>query len=314
VRNYIGLRIGQALVVMFGVTIIAFTIIHLLPGGPARALLGPHASAEQLHTFIVQNGYNQPLFVQYGDYLGKLFHGSLGFSYRYGEPVTTLLKAALPNSLLLVGLSYIVALLVAIPVGLLQAARRNSVTDHAVTAVALIGYSMPVFWLGIILVLLFSATLHVLPPEGPQGSIAAALHQPLAMVLPVATLSIVTIALFSRYMRSSAIENLVQDFIRTAKSTGASPARILRLHVLRNSLLPIITLLGLSLPVTVSGAVITEAVFNYPGMGFLFWNAAMSHDYPLLMGCVLVVGVATVLGSLLADLLYAVADPRVRYA
>jgi peptide/nickel transport system permease protein len=252
--------------------------------------------------------------VQYGDYLRNLFHGSLGFSFRYGEPVTTLLKQALPNSLLLVGLSYIVALLVAVPIGLIQAARRNSLTDNTITGLALIGYSMPVFWLGIIFVLFFSATLHLLPPEGPQGgTISASLHQPLAMVLPVATLSTVTIALFSRYMRSSAIENLVQDYVRTARSAGASRSRVLVRHVLRNSLLPIITLLGLSLPVTVSGAVITEAVFNYPGMGFLFWNAAMSHDYPLLMGCVLVVGIATVLGSLLADVLYAVADPRVRY-
>jgi len=315
VLNYIMRRIGQALAVLFGVTIIAFIIIHLLPGGPAIALLGPHASAQQLHTFIVQNGYNKPIFVQYGYYLSRLFKGSLGYSYRYGEPVTTLLKNALPNSLLLVGLSYMVALVVAVPLGLLQAAKRNSPADNTITGLALIGYSMPVFWLGIILVVVFSSTTHLLPPEGPQGgTIAAALQQPLAMVLPVATLSIVTIALFSRYMRSSAIESLVQDYIRTARAEGVSNTRVLWRHVLRNSLLPLITLVGLSLPVTVSGAVITESVFNYPGMGLLFWNAATTHDYPLLMGCVLVVGIATVLGSLLADLLYAVADPRLRRA
>jgi peptide/nickel transport system permease protein len=313
--NYIFRRIGQALAVLFGVTVIAFIIIHLLPGGPAVALLGPHATAQQIHTFTVQNGYNKPIFVQYGYYLGNLAKGSLGYSYRYGEPVTTLLKNALPNSLLLVGLSYIVAVCIAVPIGLLQAARRNSATDNTVTALSLVGYSMPVFWLGIILVVLFSSSVHLLPPEGPQGgTIAASLRQPLALVLPVATLSIVTIALFSRYMRSAAIENLVQDYVRTARAAGDSHAQVLRRHVLRNSLLPLITLLGLSFPVTVSGAVITESVFNYPGMGLLFWNAATTHDYPLLMGCVLVVGIATVAGSLLADLLYAVADPRLRQA
>jgi peptide/nickel transport system permease protein len=313
--NYIFWRIGQAVAVVFGVTIITFVIIHLLPGGPARGLLGPHASAAQLHAFIVQNGYNRPWYVQYLDYIRSLASGSLGFSYRYGEPVTTLLKQAVPNSALLVGLSYLVALVVAIPVGLLQAAFRNKPVDSAITLASLIGYSMPVFWLGILLVLGFSSAIHLFPPEGPQGgTIAAALADPLALVLPVATLSIVTIALFSRYIRSSAIDSLVQDYIRTARSIGASHRRILQRHVLRNSLLPVITLLGLSLPVTLSGAVITESVFNYPGMGLLFWNAATTHDYPLLMGCVLVVGIATVIGSLLADLLYAVADPRVRYS
>jgi peptide/nickel transport system permease protein len=313
--SFIFWRICQAIAVVFGVTIIAFVIIHLLPGGPARALLGPHASAAQLQAFIVQNGYNRPLFVQYWDYVRNIASGSLGYSYRYGEPVTTLIRQALPNSALLVGASYIVALVIAVPVGLLQATSRNTLIDSAITLACLIGYSMPVFWLGILLVLGFSSAIHLFPPEGPQGgTIIAALEHPLALVLPVATLSIVTIALFSRYIRSSAIDSLVQDYIRTARSTGASNPSVLRRHVLRNSMLPVITLLGLSLPVTVSGAVITEAVFNYPGMGLLFWNAATTHDYPLLMGCVLVVGIATVIGSLLADLLYTVVDPRVRYS
>jgi peptide/nickel transport system permease protein len=302
-------------VVVWGVTLLAFVIVNLLPGGPARGLLGPHASAAQVQAFMVQNGYNRPIIFQYADYIRNLVHGSLGYSYRYGESVGTLLKSAIPNSLLLVGLSYIVALIVAVPLGLLQATYRNSRLDGAVTGLVLIGYSMPVFWLGILLVLAFSAGLHLLPPEGPQGgTISAALQQPSAMVLPVATLSIVTIALFSRYIRSAGIESLVQDYIRTARSVGASQRRILRVHVLRNSMLPVITLLGLSLPVTLSGAVITESVFNYPGMGLLFWNGATTHDYPVMMGCVLVVGIATVIGSLLADLLYAVVDPRIRYS
>jgi peptide/nickel transport system permease protein len=174
---------------------------------------------------------------------------------------------------------------------------------------------MPVFWLGILLILIFAVDLHWLPPEGPQGTtIGAILTQPVGLVLPVATLSIVTVAQFSRFMRSAAIENLVQDYIRTARSNGLSARAVLFRHVLRNSLLPIITLIGLSLPATLSGAVITESVFNYPGMGLLLWTAATVRDYPVMLGFTVVVGAATVVGSLLADILYGVADPRVRYA
>jgi peptide/nickel transport system permease protein len=173
---------------------------------------------------------------------------------------------------------------------------------------------MPLFWLGTLLILVFAVNSHLLPPEGPQGTtVGTLITQPRALILPVATLAIVTIALWSRYMRSSAVDNLVQDYIRTARAKGASEARVLFGHLLRNAFLPIITLVGLSLPAVLSGEVITESVFNYPGMGLLFWNAAISHDYPVLMGVTVVVGAATVIGSLLADLLYAVVDPRVRY-
>jgi len=218
-------------------------------------------------------------------------------------------------SVLLVGISYLVSVAIAIPLGILQAVRRNRPIDYTLTGASFIGYSMPVFWLGILLILIFAVDLHALPPEGPQGAtIQAVLAQPLGLVLPVATLSIVTVAQFSRFMRSAAIDNLVQDYIRTARANGLSTRAVLFRHLLRNSLIPIITLIGLSLPATISGAVITESVFNYPGMGLLLWTAATVRDYPVLLGFTVVVGAATVAGSLLADVLYAVADPRVRYA
>jgi peptide/nickel transport system permease protein len=312
---YIARRLFQAIFVVLGVTIIVFIILQLLPGGPARAMLGPRATNQQVHEFIVQNGYNRSVFVQYVTYLGHFIHGNLGFSYHYNQTVNSLIYQDLPKSVLIVGLSYVVALAIAIPLGILQAARRNKPVDYTLTGASFAGYSMPVFWLGILLITLFSVKLHWLPPEAPQGTtIGSVLSQPLGLVLPVATLSIVTIAQFSRYMRSSAIENLVQDYIRTARSNGLSAGAVLFRHLLRNSLLPIITLVGLSLPATVSGAVITESVFNYPGMGLLLWTAATVRDYPVLLGCTVVVGTATVAGSLLADVLYAVADPRVRYA
>ncbi len=312
---YLVRRLGQALLVILGVSLIVFLITKLLPGGPARAILGPRATQGQIHAFLVANGYTKPVFVQYIDYLSRLVHGNLGYSYHYNQSVVLLLTDNLPKSALLIGLAYAVALLIAVPIGILQAVRRNRLTDHVLTGVAFVGYSMPLFWLGIILILVFSVNLHLFPPEAPQGAtVAAVVQQPSALVLPVATLAIVTIALFSRFIRSSAIENLTQDYVRTARAKGVPERRILFGHVLRNSLIPIITLLGLSLPVTISGAVIVEAVFNYPGMGLLFWTAATTQDYPVLMGFTIVVAAATVFGSLLADLLYAVADPRVRLA
>jgi peptide/nickel transport system permease protein len=174
---------------------------------------------------------------------------------------------------------------------------------------------MPPFWLALILIIWFaSPPLNLLPPEAPQGAVTTYLDpgQLLALVLPVAALALVTVALFSRYMRSSVLDNLVQDYVRTARAKGVSTAGVLYGHVLRNALIPIVTLLGLSLPAIFSGALITEAIFNYPGMGLLFWNSAQTRDYPVLLGVTVVVAVATVVGNLLADIAYAVVDPRVR--
>jgi len=312
---YLVRRVLQAIAVVFGVPIIVFLILHALPGGPARGMLGPEASTEQVRTFIIQNGYDKPLWVQYGTFLGQLGRGNLGYSYQYNQTVASLLSQDLPKGALLVGLSYLVALVIAIPLGIVQALRRNTVVDYVTTGVTFIAYSMPVFWLGILLILGFAVTWRLLPPEGPQGAtVAAVLHDPQAMVLPVATLALVTIAVFSQFMRSSAIENLLHDYIRTARAMGVPERTILFRHLLRNSLIPIITLIGLSLPITISGAVITESVFNYPGMGLLFWTSATSHDFPVLLGSTVVFATVTVIGSLLADLLYAVTDPRVRYS
>jgi peptide/nickel transport system permease protein len=312
---YIARRLVQAVFVVLGVTIIVFIIVHLLPGSPAEALLGPHATRQQIRDFNIANGYNKPLWIQYGDYLGRLIHGNLGYSYSNNQPVATLIAQDLPKSALLLGLAYLVALVVGVPLGILQAVRRNKPVDYALTAATFVGYSMPVFWLSILLVLVFSVTWHLLPPEAPQGAtVGAVLSQPLALILPVLALALVTIALFSRFMRSSAMENLVQDYIRTARAKGLPERTVLFRHLLRNSLIPVITLIGLTFPFTVSGSVIVESVFNYPGMGLLAWTAATSQQYAVLLGVTLVVGTATVLGNLVADVLYAFVDPRVRYS
>jgi peptide/nickel transport system permease protein len=314
VTAYLVRRLLQGIAVVFGVTVIVFIILHALPGGPARGMLGPEATEQQVQQFIVANGYNKPLWIQYWRFIDQLAHGNLGYSYQANQTVATLLANDLPKTAVLVLLAYVVALIVAVPLGIMQALRRNSAADYITTGASFIAYSMPTFWLGILLILGFAINWRLLPAEGPQGAtVSGVLQDPKAMILPVATLALVTIAAFSRFMRSSAIETLVQDHIRTARAMGLPERSILLRYLLRNSLIPIITLIGLSLPVTISGAVITESVFNYPGMGLLIWNAATAHDFPVLLGSTIALATATVVGSLIADILYAVADPRVRY-
>lgn len=311
---YIVRRLIQALVVLIGVTLIVFLLIHLLPGGPARAILGGRATKAEIRAFDIANNYNRSIPVQYGLYVWHLLHGTLGYSYHYNQSVISLLEINLPKTALLVGLAYAFALVVGVPLGLYQAARRNRVGDQAITAIAFVGYSMPNFWAGMLLILVFAVTLHVLPAEAPQGAtVGAIVRDPLGLVLPVVTLALYNLAQFSRFMRSSAIENMVQDYIRTARAKGISTKRLFLRHLLPNALGPIITLIGLTLPIVLSGAVVIEAVFNYPGMGLLFWTAALKQDYPVLMGFTIVVGAATVVGSVLADVAYAVIDPRIHY-
>lgn len=311
---YVVRRLLQAFCVVIGVTLIVFLLIHLLPGGPARAALGGRATKAAIRHFDVVNGYNRSIPVQYGLYIWRLVHGNLGYSYHYNQSVLSLLQTNLPKSALLVGLAYALSLIVGVPLGLFQAVRRNKFADHAITTFAFAGYAMPTFWAGMLLILAFAIGLHIFPPEAPQvATVGGVLADPRALVLPVVTLAFVNFAVFSRFMRSSAIENLVQDYMRTARAKGISERRVVFRHLLPNSVTPIITLIGLTLPIVLSGAIVVETVFNYPGMGFLFWTAALKQDYPLMMGFTIIVAIATVVGSLLADLLYAAVDPRVRY-
>ncbi len=307
-------RLGQSAIVVVGVTIITFLLTRMLPGGVARAILGPRASPPEIAQFNHDNGLDLAIWQQYLVYMNQLVHGNLGFSYRLNESVTALLSDHLPKTIILLGIATLVALAIAVPLGVVQAVRRNKFEDYSFTTLTFVLYSMPPFWIALILIKWFAINLSLLPPQGPQGPISTYLDpaEASALVLPVMALALVTIALFSRYMRSSMLDNLVQDYVRTARAKGVSTAGVLYRHVLRNALIPIVTLLGLSLPGIFGGALITEAVFNYPGMGLLFWDSAQTRDYPVLLGVTLVVAVATVVGNLLADLFYAVVDPRVR--
>jgi peptide/nickel transport system permease protein len=309
---YLIRRTLHALIVLFGVSLIVFVLLHLLPGGPARASLGVRANPSSIKAFNAEYGLNQPLPIQYVEWISQVIRGNLGFSYKLNQSVNSLLIENIPRTLVLTGSATLIAIGVAVPLGVLQAVRRNSAADYVVTGFALIFYSMPSFFLGLVLIIVFSDVLPIFPPTGPTAT-APLLTQLPNLVLPVATLTLITVALFSRYMRSSALENLAEDYVRTAKAKGASILRVLFRHVLPNALLPVITLVGLSVPGILGGALIVESLFNYPGMGLLFWNAAQTEDFPTMLGTILVVGLAVVLGSLLADIFYGVADPRVRY-
>ena len=309
-------RVLQSIIVILLVTVITFALLRAIPGNPAIAILGPNSfrNPAAIAQFDKQYGFDLPWYSQYWLWLRHLLAGNLGFSWKLNQSVASLLGTHLPKTIFLVGISTILALLLAIPVGVIQAVRRNKFIDHFFNGFSTVFYAMPAFLLGILLILFFAIKIPIFPPEGPQGEgLGVVFTNFNALVLPIISLTLITLALFSRYMRSSVLDNLTEDYVRTAKAKGASERRVLIRHVLRNSLIPIATLLGLSLPGIIAGALITESVFNYPGMGYLFYQAALNSDYPILLGITIVVAVATVVGSLLADIAYAVLDPRVRY-
>jgi peptide/nickel transport system permease protein len=313
--RYLLRRVAQSVAVVLVVTIIVFLLLHQLPGGPARAILGPRATPQQIAQFNQENGLDRPVPIQYLDYLRNLATGNLGFSYKLNQTVASLLRQRLPKTLVLNALALVLTLVVAVPLGVYQAVRRNRLFDYTATGLSFIFYAAPTFFLGLILVLLFAQDLNLLPPEAPQSDgVVPIFTEFRAMILPIVSLALLGIAGFSRYMRSSVLDNITQDYVRTARSKGCSSSRVLRSHVLRNALLPIATLIGLSLPALFAGALVTESIFNFPGMGLLFWQAAQTSDYPVELGVVLVTAVATVVGTLLADVSYVLLDPRVRYS
>jgi peptide/nickel transport system permease protein len=313
--GYLIRRFGQALVVLFFVTVITLALVHVFPGGPIRALLGSRATPQQVAFYNQQYGFDQPFYVQYGKWVWQMLQGNLGFSPKLNQSVTSLIAQDLPKTIVLVALGTIVSLLFGVPLGMYQAVKRYTVGDYVLTGISFLGYATPTFFVGLLLVEWFAVDTHIFPPFAPQGSsVAQILSQPRALVLPVLAYSFVLYALWSRYMRSSVMDNLVQDYVRTARAKGASERRVLWGHVFRNSLISIITLLGLSLPTLVAGAIFIEVVFNYPGMGLAFYNAANNNDIQVLLGFTVLATVATILGNLLADIGYAMLDPRVRYS
>ena len=309
-------RLLQAIVVLLLVTLISFALLRSIPGNVAAAVMGPNVYRDPaaIKLFDDTYGFNKPWYSQYLLWLSHLVQGNLGYSWNLNQSVASLLGQRILKTGILVGISLVLAVLIAVPIGMVQAVRRNKLIDHFFNGFSTIFYAMPSFLLGLVLIYIFAIEWPIFPAEAPQGlGLGVIFANFNAMILPVATLTLITIALFSRYARSAVLDNLTEDYVRTAKAKGAGERRILFRHVLRNSLIPVATLLGLSFPGVISGALIIEEVFNYPGMGLLFFQQAQKEDYPTLLGVIVVVSLATVIGSLFADIAYAALDPRVRY-
>ena len=311
--RYLLRRAGVSVVVIFGISVLVFLLLHLISSSPGRAVLGVQATPKAVAAFNSAHGYDRPLVVQYFTYLGQLLHGHLGYSYKLNQSVNALLAQNAGRSAYLTLAALVLAILVAVPLGIFQAVRRNSVVDNVLTAGAFTLYSVPIFFLALVLIAIFSLKLGWFPSEASQATTTlGVIRDPHSMVLPIVTLAAVSVAAFSRYMRSSALDTLAQDYIRVARAKGLSERMVISRHLLRNSCLPIVTLVGLSIPALLSGNLIVENVYNFPGLGLLFFNSLQNEDYPVLLAYSLIVGVLTVVGNFVADIALSVADPRIR--
>ncbi|MGI9008635.1 MAG: ABC transporter permease [Streptosporangiaceae bacterium] len=308
---YLLRRVLQAAAALLLLSMAVFGLLWLLPGGPQQALLsgagGGISAARLRHDY----GLGSPAAVAYLHWLGQVLHGNLGYSAVENASVGSLLAASLPRTVALTLLATLLGIAVAVPAGLVQAVRRGGAADRIGRTLSYIGYGIPSFFLGSVLIMVFAVRLHWLGAEGPQApGIAGVLTDWRDLVLPVLTLAVITVAIFSRYVRSAAIDSLGHDYVRTARAVGDSRSQVMYRHVLRNSLAPVIALGGLSIPRILAGALVVESLFNIQGMGWRLWQAAQKHDFPVLLGFILVIGAGAVIGSLLADLGYLAADPR----
>lgn len=303
--NYLIKRLLATIPVLIGISLLLFFMLRMLPGDPARVLAGPMASPQDVQTIRRQLGLDRPIYVQYVIYLDRLVHFNLGRSARTQNPVSEEIMARLPNTVLLAVVAMGLACLFGIPAGIISAVRPYSWIDYLVTMTSLFGISMPVFWLGLMLVVVFSVFLKWLPAGGIGGW--------QYVVLPSVTLASFVVAFIARMTRATMLETLSQDFTTTARSKGLTERIVVIKHALRNALIPIITVVGLQFGMLLGGAVLTETVFAWPGIGRLIVDSILARDYPMIQGVILIFGLLYILVNLAVDLLYAVVDPRIRY-
>lgn len=310
---YLIRRIITSLIVVVGVSIFIFFLLHVIYPSPAQDILGPKATHAAVLSWNKQHGFDRPWIVQYLTYMNHLIHGNLGYSFKVNQSVAALFGERWARSAYLSGMSLLLAVLIAIPLGVYQAVKRNTVGDNIVTSLAFTTYAMPVFFMALILIQVFALSFPIFSFEASQSlslwHVAADWH---AMTLPIATLTLLSVAGFSRYMRSTSIDTLAQDYIKAARAKGLPERLVLTRHLLRNASLPMLTLIGLSIPFLLSGNLIVESVFNYQGLGLLFYNSLNNVDYNVLLAYTLVGAFLTVAGNFVADIALTVADPRIR--
>lgn len=315
--NYILRRLGQSIIVLLIVMLITFTLPYFEVQGilaPAYAVLGTHANPHTVHVWGVQHGMFRPYWVRFWEYIDQVFlHFNLGHSYKQNLSVWGIISLYVPRTIWLALSSLILTVIIALPLGIYQASRRNSTVDYVATGTAFVLYGIPAFLLGILMLQFFSFSFLHLPASPPSGVAPWAMFtNPVGFILPVLTLTLLSIAFLSRFMRSAVLEVLVQDYVRTAKAKGCSNRRMLIRHAIRNALGPIVIILGLYFPGLLGGAVVIESVFNYSGLGIQIINAATTLDVPTVLGITLLVAILTLLGNLMADVILGLVNPRIR--
>ena len=315
-RSFLINRLSQSLVLLVIVSIIGFGVLNLIPGGPlAQYGLDPGMTQDDMARLTEQLGLNRPIWVQYFDWAGGLLQGDWGHSFRDGAPVLNVIGRHIVATLLLMGSSTAVAIAIGTWIGIRGATHRHSVFDYTATIGAMVALSIPTFWFGLIGIYVFSLRLGWFPAGNMytigDGSVPDVLHH---LVMPSIVLALVHIAIWSRYMRSATLEAINQDFVKTARAKGLSERRVLVKHVVGNALLPMITLAGMQLPSVLTGALVTETVFTWPGMGRLFLDSLGYSDYPVVMGLLMFSAILVILGNLIADIIIAIVDPRIRLA
>ncbi len=305
---YVIRKLLLAIPVIFLATFIVFLILYITPGDPILAISSPHFTQEEIQELREKYGFDDPFLVQYGRSLWRIAHGDLGESVARGTlrvDVGDLISQRLPHTLELMGIGLTISYSIGIPLGILSALKQNSLRDRSVMVFTLVAYAMPSFWLGILLMLVFAIELKWFPIEGTVGGFDN-------IILPTLTLGLGNAALTTRMMRSSMLEVIRQDYITQLRSRGLSERVVIFKHALKNAILPVITVIGLDIGWFVGGAVVVETVFTWPGIGLLMTTSISNHDFPVVQGCILVLAVFVIMGNLLADILYAFADPRVR--
>jgi len=302
--KYVLRRIVMMIPVIIGVTFFVFFVMKLAPGDPARMIAGSDASEQDIQQLRQELGLNRPILVQYADYMIKLVQGNMGKSYANGKLVSSEIAARFPATGELALCAMILAIIVAIPIGILSATKQYSVADNVGMVVALLGVSMPNFWLGLLLIIIFSLQLGILPSGGNDGL--------KSLILPSLTLAVGQVANLTRTTRSSMLEVIRQDYIRTVRAKGVNEKKVIRRHALRNALIPVVTVIGLQLGTLLGGAVITETVFAWPGIGRLMIDSIKKKDEPMVLGCLIIFAVCFSVVNLLVDILYAYIDPRIK--
>jgi peptide/nickel transport system permease protein len=314
--RFAGKRILYAIPLLFAISLLAFFLLQAVPGGPAAAYQGiANVSGDDLARIESELGLDRPLIVQYFSWLGSFLRGDWGVSFSARQPVLELVMDRLPATLILMGAALTVSLVIAIPLGMIAALRRNTWIDHLLTFQSFVGLSIPVFWLGLMLIIVFTVWLGWLPGGGigPPGEDPDLVTRLRYMILPVTALSLVSIGFFTRYLRASMVEVMHKDFMMFSKARGISSRKRYFRNGFRNAGIPFITVVAIHIPEYLVGALVVETIFSWPGTGRLFWESAVRFDYPVMMGILVLVSVLVVFSNLLADLLYARFDPRIRY-